>query len=175
MSTSKRKEKDNIRPRNAPQSVNQAQILTLTASEISGVHSNFRIPERAWGERFRKAGDRLFWTDFVLRCFDFLFASFALVMLSPFFLFCAICIRWTSRGPVFFQQDRAGRYGHAFRMFKFRSMCADAEAKKEELLEQNEQEGGVIFKLKKDPRITAIGGFLRRWSLDELPQLWNVV
>jgi len=81
---------------------------------------------------------------------------------------------WLSdRGPAFFTQVRVGKNGREFKIYKFRTMVIDAEQRKAELLAQNEHDG-VLFKLRKDPRITAIGGHLRHWSVDELPQLFNV-
>ena len=86
----------------------------------------------------------------------------------------AIAVKFSSPGPVFFSQIRVGRYGRHFRFWKFRSMRQDAESQKSALLSLNESKDGVIFKMKDDPRITKVGRFLRRMSLDELPQLWNV-
>lgn len=85
----------------------------------------------------------------------------------------AIMIDDHSAGPIFYQ-DRVGRNGKLFRFYKFRSMCADAEAKLDELLDQNEMDGPV-FKIRDDPRITRVGKFIRKTSLDELPQLWNIL
>jgi lipopolysaccharide/colanic/teichoic acid biosynthesis glycosyltransferase len=90
------------------------------------------------------------------------------------FLAVALAIRIESPGPVLFRQIRVGRWGGLFTMWKFRSMYADAEARKAELLKQNEMQGGVIFKMRQDPRITRVGSFIRKTSIDELPQLWNV-
>ena len=98
-----------------------------------------------------------------------------LLVLSPVFLAIAAAVKLTSPGPVFFSQVRVGRYGRHFKFYKFRSMFIDAEARKAELLSKNESKDGVIFKMKDDPRITKVGKFLRRTSLDELPQLWNVL
>lgn len=107
------------------------------------------------------------------RCFD-LFGSGALILLfSPILLATAIGIKVNDRGPVFFRQLRAGYGGQSFRMIKFRSMVVDAEARLAELERQNESDGAV-FKMKNDPRITPIGRFIRRYSIDELPQLFNV-
>lgn len=101
--------------------------------------------------------------------------SFAgMLLLSPLLLSIAAAVKLTSPGPVFFCQTRVGRYGRHFKFWKFRSMYIDAEARKAELLSKNESKDGVIFKMKDDPRITKVGKFLRRTSLDELPQLWNV-
>ena len=87
--------------------------------------------------------------------------------------FCYNCIYHPSAGPIF-SQERVGRNGKLFRLYKFRSMCPNAEAKLDELLEQNEMDGPV-FKIKDDPRITRVGKFIRKTSLDELPQLWNIL
>ena len=108
------------------------------------------------------------------RLMDVLASGIGLLLLSPVFLVLALAVKLTSRGPVFFSQVRVGRYGRHFRFYKFRSMRVDAEAQKAALLDRNESKDGVIFKMKDDPRITKVGRFLRRTSLDELPQLWNV-
>ena len=97
-----------------------------------------------------------------------------LVLLAPLFAIVAIAIKRTSPGPVLFRQKRGGLGGREFVMFKFRSMVADAEARKPQLAELNEQDGPA-FKIKEDPRTTRLGRFLRRTSIDELPQLWNVL
>ena len=109
------------------------------------------------------------------RSFDIILSILALILLSPLFLILAILIKVTSRGPVFFVQTRVGRYGRYFSFYKFRSMYADAEQRKAALLAQNQSADGVIFKMKKDPRITPIGRFIRKTSIDELPQFLNVL
>ena len=111
----------------------------------------------------------------IKRLFDIFFSAAALILLSPLFLVLAILIKTTSRGPVFFVQIRVGKYGRHFPFYKFRSMYADAEARKAALMAQNQSADGVIFKMKKDPRITPIGRFIRRTSIDELPQFLNVL
>ena len=108
------------------------------------------------------------------RLIDIVASGLGMVLLSPVFLGIAVAVKMSSPGPVFFSQVRVGRYGRHFRFWKFRSMRQDAEAQKAALLSQNESKDGVIFKMKDDPRITRVGKFLRRTSLDELPQLWNV-
>ena len=108
------------------------------------------------------------------RAMDICGAAVGLVLLAPLLLLLAIAIKLDSRGPVFFRQRRIGRQGELFPMLKFRSMVKDAEAIKGELRDRNEAEGG-LFKITDDPRITRIGRFLRRTSLDELPQLLNVL
>ena len=116
---------------------------------------------------------RLYWIG--RRTQDVILSLVALVVLSPVMLVTAIAIMIDdpSAGPIF-SQERVGRNGKRFRFYKFRSMCANAEEKLEELLEQNEMDGPV-FKIKEDPRITRVGKFIRKTSLDELPQLWNVL
>ena len=109
------------------------------------------------------------------RLADLVISELALIALSPLFLLVGILIKLTSRGPVFFVQVRIGQYGRPFRFYKFRSMYVDAEKRKRELLAQNQSADGVIFKMKNDPRITPIGKILRRTSMDELPQLLNVL
>jgi exopolysaccharide biosynthesis polyprenyl glycosylphosphotransferase len=106
--------------------------------------------------------------------FDRLAAAFALTLLGPLLVVIAIAIRLDDHGPVFFRQTRVGRDGQVFRIYKFRTMVVDAEKRKRQLLSLNEG-AGVLFKMRKDPRITKVGGNLRRWSLDELPQLFNVL
>jgi exopolysaccharide biosynthesis polyprenyl glycosylphosphotransferase len=110
---------------------------------------------------------------FLKRELDVLGAGFLTLALAPAMLVIAFLIKLDSGGPVFFRQTRVGRDGERFRIFKFRTMCEDAEAKKDELRIQNE--GGELFKLAADPRVTRVGRVLRKTSLDELPQLFNVL
>jgi exopolysaccharide biosynthesis polyprenyl glycosylphosphotransferase len=114
------------------------------------------------------------WRAFAKRSFDILFAGGLLLVLSPVLLLIALAVKVTSRGPVFFSQQRIGRGGRIFTIHKFRTMVRDAEARLAELQALNEADG-PLFKIRDDPRITTVGRFLRRASLDELPQLWNVV
>jgi exopolysaccharide biosynthesis polyprenyl glycosylphosphotransferase len=109
------------------------------------------------------------------RDFDIV-GSLGLIVLSfPMLLLIALLIKLEDRGPVIFRQTRVGKNGRLFQMFKFRSMCRDAEQKMAELLEFNEHKNGVTFKIKEDPRVTRIGKYLRKYSLDELPQFFNVL
>jgi exopolysaccharide biosynthesis polyprenyl glycosylphosphotransferase len=108
------------------------------------------------------------------RAFDLVSSFVALMLLAPLFFIVAALIKLTSRGPIFFKQERVGLHGRAFHMLKFRSMVADAEALKARLAAQNEQ-GGPVFKIRRDPRITTVGRFIRKYSVDELPQLINVL
>jgi exopolysaccharide biosynthesis polyprenyl glycosylphosphotransferase len=105
--------------------------------------------------------------------FDRCAAAAALVMLAPVLAVLAIAIRLHDGGPVLFSQIRVGKDGHSFRMYKFRTMVVDAEQRRSQLLPSNDSDG-VLFKLRKDPRVTVVGAHLRRLSLDELPQLFNV-
>ncbi|MEL7450873.1 MAG: WecB/TagA/CpsF family glycosyltransferase, partial [Pseudomonadota bacterium] len=109
------------------------------------------------------------------RLLDVSLAGLALLVLSPLLLATAALIRIESPGPVFFKQVRVGLRGREFPMYKFRSMYMDAERRLAELADRNESEGGVLFKMKKDPRITRVGKTIRRFSIDELPQLVNVL
>jgi len=113
------------------------------------------------------------WQVEVKRLLDILFSSLALIGLSPLLLITAITIKLTSKGPVFFIQERLGINKRRFRMVKFRTMIPGAEQKQDELEELNEA-CGPVFKIKKDPRITPLGKIVRKLSIDELPQLFNV-
>ncbi|MEO6502127.1 MAG: sugar transferase [Jatrophihabitantaceae bacterium] len=107
--------------------------------------------------------------------FDRMVAALALLLLAPVFLALALAVRLTSSGPALFRQVRVGRAGSTFVMLKFRSMYADAEERLASLREQSDHGDGVLFKMKEDPRVTRVGKFLRKYSLDELPQLINVL
>lgn len=106
--------------------------------------------------------------------FDRTFAAAALISLSPLLVLLAVIIRLHDRGPAFFTQVRVGKDGRVFKIYKFRTMVVDAEQRRTELLDSNDTDG-VLFKLRKDPRVTAVGARLRRYSIDELPQLFNVL
>jgi len=108
------------------------------------------------------------------RLLDCVVASASIVVAAPIFAATACAIKCTSPGPVFFRQDRVGYNGETFRILKFRSMYIDADARRAALLSESEREG-VCFKLRQDPRITPVGRFIRRFSIDELPQLINVL
>lgn len=112
---------------------------------------------------------------FIKSLIDILGAVFGLAILSPLFLITALAIKIETPGPVFFRQERAGLNGKVFKIFKFRSMYADAEQRKAELMAQNKHKNNLMFKLDNDPRITRVGAFIRKASIDELPQLINVL
>ena len=111
---------------------------------------------------------------FLKRVLDVVGAGAALLLLAPALAVMAILVRLDSRGPVLYAALRAGRKGRAFRCYKFRTMVRDADGLKEKLRERNQRQG-PFFKITGDPRITRVGRWLRRYSLDELPQLWNVL
>jgi len=114
------------------------------------------------------------WQRLVKRTLDVITAAVGLIVSSPILLIAGLAIRLDSPGPVFFVQERVGQDGRQFGMLKLRTMVADAEARLEEVLAQNPL-SGPAFKIPDDPRVTRVGRFLRRWSLDELPQLWNII
>ena len=110
---------------------------------------------------------------FLKRVFDLIVTALLLVVLAPLLLMIAIAVKFTSSGPVFFRQTRIGRHGDEIQVLKFRTMVDDADERKQDLLEHNE--AAPLFKIVNDPRTTPVGRFLRRWYLDELPQLVNVM
>lgn len=159
----------------------------ITACEIEGVEAwlaadflrtSIARPEfDAFGNRpmlVLRAAPSVSWTLMAKHLFDRFVAFVILVLFSWLFLAIAIAIRLTSKGPIIFKQARGGKNGRPFTMLKFRTMVTDAEMQRDELQRMNQMEGPV-FKVDKDPRITPIGKFLRKTSLDELPQFWNVL
>jgi exopolysaccharide biosynthesis polyprenyl glycosylphosphotransferase len=111
---------------------------------------------------------------FFKRVLDFTIASAGLILLSPLLAVVAVAVKRDSRGPVLYRSARVGRKARKFICYKFRTMVVDADAQKEELRCRNER-AGPFFKIEDDPRVTQVGRFLRKYSLDELPQLWNVL
>ena len=142
------------------------EVQTQTTSKTTIATSTLFTPENT------RRNKRAYW--FVRRTQDIFFSALALIVLSPFLVLIALIIWIDSPGasPIF-AQDRIGRGGRRFRFYKFRSMIPNAEAKLSELLDKNEMDGPV-FKIKEDPRITRVGRFIRKTSIDELPQLFNV-
>jgi exopolysaccharide biosynthesis polyprenyl glycosylphosphotransferase len=117
----------------------------------------------------------IFSAEFIKRFLDIILSAAALIVLSPLFLLVAFFIKLEDHGPVFFAQRRVGKWGREFKMYKFRSMCVDAEQRLQALLAKNRHITGVTFKTKDDPRITSIGRWLRKFSIDEFPQFYNVL
>ena len=112
--------------------------------------------------------------DVCKRVFDLVMSTFALIVLSPVFLVVALAIKLEDGGPAFFGQTRLTKGGREFKMYKFRSMCVGAEEKLDALMKHNEMKGPA-FKIAEDPRITKVGRFIRKTSIDELPQLVNII
>ncbi|MFO0822177.1 MAG: sugar transferase [Gemmataceae bacterium] len=106
---------------------------------------------------------------------DIVVSASLLLALTPLFAVVAVIIKLTSRGPIVFAQWRIGKDGRPFRFYKFRSMVLDAERRKADLLSKNDHSNSITFKMRRDPRVTWIGRIIRKTSIDELPQLWNVL
>ena len=129
-----------------------------------------RLPALKLSPELITGGDFL-----VKRCFDFCCASLFVLSATPLYLLIALLVKLDSPGPVFYKQARIGLHGQTFKVWKFRTMVVNADQLQKELEASNEMKDGVLFKIKNDPRITHVGKFLRRYSLDELPQLFNVL
>lgn len=130
--------------------------------------------EHSTGSVLVPVAPRIAWKWGVKRTLDVAGSGFGLFALSPALIVVAALVKMTSRGPVLFAQERVGEGGRVFKMYKFRSMVPNADYLKE-TLEQLNEASGPVFKMKRDPRITPVGRILRKFSLDELPQLWNVL
>ena len=156
----------------------QADSSTHVREELLQRYADGGAPSKGWQLRFQMK--RLAWvavvtaTRVMKRAVDVLGSLALAIVLAPFFGLVIVLIRLDSPGASFFAQQRVGRHGRQFRMLKFRSMHIDAEERKAALMADNEMQGGVTFKMKDDPRITRVGKYIRRGSIDELPQLWNV-
>jgi lipopolysaccharide/colanic/teichoic acid biosynthesis glycosyltransferase len=138
------------------------RILPPSHRPLFAVMAEIVEVRRSWGRRLAK------------RSIDVCGSLTALVLLWPPLLVAVVAVKLSGPGPVFFVQDRCGRCGRLFRFYKLRTMVVDAEDRKAELAHLNEV-SGPAFKIKRDPRITRVGAMLRKLSLDELPQLWNVL
>lgn len=147
----------------------QVRRLMHAESRFGRLRMRVAMCLKRWSWRFVVTGALA-----LKRGFDVVISLVCLAMAAPLFLIIAMLIR-RDGGPVFFKQKRVGLLGQEFEMLKFRSMCVDAEAKLAGLLAQNEKAQGVTFKMKDDPRITSIGRFIRKASIDELPQFLNVL
>jgi exopolysaccharide biosynthesis polyprenyl glycosylphosphotransferase len=142
------------------------------------IHTSIARPDfDAFGARpmlvFR-AAPAISWALLIKHVFDRVVAAVVIVLFFWLFILIALAIKFTSPGPIIFSQARGGKNGRKFMMYKFRTMVTDAEMQQDELARMN-QMSGPVFKVEKDPRVTKIGRFLRKTSLDEIPQLWNVV
>jgi len=139
---------------------------TLAGRLLLNLHVEFQRLRAGW---MTGGGEAL------KRSFDMASSFLALLVLSPLFALIAVLIKIEDGGPIFFEQTRVGQFGREFKMFKFRSMCLDAEQKLKDIIAKNHHKEGITFKLKDDPRITRVGKWLRKFSFDELPQLYNVL
>lgn len=149
-----------------------AKAATLPVRDLrAGATIGRKIIELNYSEIYEHKPNIYKW---IKRLFDIVASSIALVILSPVFLLTALAIVLEDGGPVFFTQQRAGKDMKSFKIYKFRSMYRNAEAQFERMQAQNEQTGHA-FKIKDDPRITHVGRFIRRYSIDELPQLFNII
>jgi lipopolysaccharide/colanic/teichoic acid biosynthesis glycosyltransferase len=132
-------------------------------------------------EKYTYVRKKYFWlivvggATFIKRLLDVILGSLLLIFFSPLMLVISALIKLPDGGPVFYISDRVGKWGREFRFIKFRTMVAGAENMKGSLIKQSDLKNSLTFKMKKDPRITFIGRILRKTSMDELPQLWNVV
>lgn len=144
------------------------------------LHSFYGQNFLQWRLRVRQQHKKVAWKSIIAlsygikRMLDIIVSTLALLFLSPLIIFLSICIVAEDGMPIFFKQERVGENGKLFCMYKLRSMKNNAEKQLQYLKSQNESEDGVIFKMANDPRVTRIGRIIRKMSLDELPQLWNV-
>lgn len=159
-----------VRGRLNPKAADSRLNIAIFGSAWRARFARTAIASKAGSFRLRGAVGRV-----VKRSIDLFGVGVGLLLLSPLLLLVALLIKLTSKGPIFYSQIRIGLRGKPFRMWKFRSMYLDADKRKAELEAQNEMAGGVLFKMKQDPRITPVGRVIRRLSIDELPQLINVL
>ncbi len=140
------------------------------------VHSlSQRLSSRRYRAKIFVWQQTVAWAKRIKRIFDFLVSGILLLLCFPIFILTALFICLEDPGPVFYSQIRVGKDGRHFRFYKFRSMVIGADRMKENLIAENESADGVIFKMKDDPRVTKTGKIIRKFSLDELPQLFNVL
>lgn len=142
--------------------------------EEEAAHIRIHYPTQTTTEETHKKAGKRYGYRFFKRAFDIVASFFGMVILSPLFLGVAIAIRLESEGNPIYKQIRIGKDGKSFMFYKFRSMHKDAEYRRSELIELNERDGPV-FKMTNDPRVTKVGKFIRKTSIDELPQLFNIL
>lgn len=150
--------------------INRNELEDFLLSHRHAHHKNRRaaLKIRVWNLTVRSS-------YFLKRSLDIIGSLTALILLSPLLLFVIVWIKIDSRGPLIYRQIRVGLNGRHFNFYKFRSMYVDADRRRLELEKQNESADGVIFKMKNDPRVTRAGRFIRKYSIDELPQIVNVL
>lgn len=156
-----------VQPPDDPKAARMVAIFAERRFERSRANQRLRARMLVWAIRTKVVRN-------LKRALDVSFASAAIVATAPLMIGTAVAIKLDSPGPVIFQQERVGKDGETFGCYKFRSMYVDAERRKAELLAKNEADGPV-FKMKDDPRITRVGKVIRKLSIDELPQLFNVL
>lgn len=149
--------------------IEMTSALTGVANDRIHVHAVGRYPLIRIDPGYRGG-----WRATAKRAFDIVVATFGLVVLSPLLLGAMLAVRLESEGPVFFSQDRLGHRGVRFRVHKIRTMVVGAHRMKADLVKHNESDG-PLFKMEQDPRVTRVGRVLRKFSIDEIPQLWNVI
>jgi len=142
----------------------ETSVTNIAIAPLAGIPviEMKKTPLDGWGKIFKRA-------------FDIIFSVFILIILIPFIIIIAVIIKLDSAGPVFVKLERVGQKGRKFLFFKFRSMIEGAHAMKKDLIAYNERSDGPLFKMKNDPRITRFGKFLRKTSIDEIPQFFNVI
>ena len=148
--------------------------MKLNKQDFFTTNASIDVPIKANAKDIRTL-DGNYFEFWIKRCLDLVFALICLMLLLPIFVIIAVSIKLDSPGSIFHKQFRIGLKGTQFRMWKFRTMIATARDLQQTLESKNQAKGGVLFKLKIDPRCTRIGRFLRRYSLDELPQIINVI
>lgn len=150
--------------------------LRILILELESFYRNFDISMLGGVPTIKLSPPLITGLDFWMkRGFDFVVSALAIILICPLLLAIAIIIKLDSPGPFFYKQERVGLHGKCFKVLKFRTMFVDAEQRQKELEARNEMKDGILFKMKDDPRITRVGKFLRRYSLDELPQLFNIL
>ena len=154
--------------------MNAATPMSLTTFDCTATRPDLSVSGDA-GEYLGQVASGDPTRSLTKRSMDVVGSLLGLILLSLIMVPVALLIRWQSRGPILFRQKRLGLNGREFTCLKFRTMVPDAESRLRELESRNESAGGVLFKIKDDPRVTRLGGILRKTSIDELPQLLNVL
>lgn len=155
--------------------------ITESNQQLVRHYASARTPWGRWRLNFLFRLKWVFWLwhlhggQLAKRGFDIFVSLILLILLVPLFLIIGMLVKCEDGGPIFFAQTRIGQFGREFKMFKIRSMCLDAEAQLQKLISLNRHSEGVTFKIEADPRITKVGRWLRKYSLDELPQMFNVL
>ena len=152
------------------------KLLLREHEEVGDVRDEQVLMDLTSGTAQVKQAEKERWRPYnaVKRLLDLLLAAVGLVILSPLFLITAVAVRLDSKGPAFYSQERIGKKGKPFKMYKFRSMCVDADQQLEKLAALNERDGPA-FKIANDPRVTRVGRVIRKTCIDELPQLLNIL